>query len=53
VRDIETNDLLREHGWEVIRVWEHEFPEDAARKVIRVLRDREGTPLMSSLDDGT
>lgn len=39
-RDAETDELLGERGWKVVRVWEHEPPEDAARKVIGVLRDR-------------
>jgi len=32
-RDEETNRILREHGWELVRVWEHECPEDAARRI--------------------
>jgi len=32
-RDEHTNTLLRDAGWTVVRVWEHENPEDAARVV--------------------
>lgn len=36
-RDRRTNAELAAAGWAVIRVWEHEPPEDAARKVIDAL----------------
>lgn len=36
-RDTDTNARLREQGWTVVRVWEHEAPEVAAAKVISVL----------------
>jgi DNA mismatch endonuclease (patch repair protein) len=36
-RDRETDQLLRAAGWKVIRVWEHEVPDRAVRKVIGVL----------------
>lgn len=42
-RDAETDRLLCEAGWTVIRVWEHENPEEAARGVAAAVRDR--TPL--------
>nr|WP_281181296.1 very short patch repair endonuclease [Sanguibacter gelidistatuariae] len=29
-RDVDTNDMLRDHGWTVVRVWEHELPSNAA-----------------------
>src|SRR5690606_34964063 len=32
-RDAETNQLLQERGWEVIRVWEHEDPAKAAERI--------------------
>ncbi|MCP2334562.1 very short patch repair endonuclease [Actinoalloteichus caeruleus] len=38
VRDAETNRLLRDAGWSVIRVWEHEDPADAAERISRVVR---------------
>lgn len=37
-RDEETNRRLSEAGWTVIRIWEHEDPVDAARRVIAVVR---------------
>jgi len=39
-RDAETDSRLREHGWEVVRVWEHEEVVDAADRVEDVLRER-------------
>src|SRR3954454_3109617 len=32
-RDVETDRLLRERGWEVVRIWEHEDPGVGARRV--------------------
>jgi DNA mismatch endonuclease (patch repair protein) len=32
-RDRETDRVLREHGWEVVRIWEHEDPIAAADRV--------------------
>ena len=32
-RDAETNEILREAGWRVVRIWEHEDPSAAAEKV--------------------
>jgi DNA mismatch endonuclease (patch repair protein) len=42
-RDADTNNRLAEAGWEVIRVWEHEAPEDAARRIEKVVRRRRRT----------
>lgn len=39
-RDAETDRLLMDAGWKVIRVWEHEDPVEAAHRVARVVRDR-------------
>lgn len=39
-RDRQTDQVLREHGWEVVRIWEHEVPEEAARRVADVVRRR-------------
>lgn len=36
-RDRETDRLLREHGWRVVRVWEHEDPVEAADKVVAAI----------------
>lgn len=32
-RDADTDERLREAGWEVVRIWEHEDPEEAASRV--------------------
>lgn len=37
-RDVQVNDLLREQGWTVVRVWEHEPVEWAAARVKAVVR---------------
>ncbi|MYQ68064.1 DNA mismatch endonuclease Vsr [Streptomyces sp. SID4950] len=37
-RDAETNRILEQAGWTVIRAWEHEAPEDVARRVISAVR---------------
>jgi DNA mismatch endonuclease (patch repair protein) len=36
-RDAETDRLLKEAGWSVIRVWEHEDPAEAALRVAEVV----------------
>ncbi|MET9290302.1 very short patch repair endonuclease [Nocardia beijingensis] len=42
-RDRETDQLLTEAGWQVVRVWEHEDPEIAARRVADVVLARRGS----------
>ncbi|MGW0483626.1 MULTISPECIES: very short patch repair endonuclease [Nonomuraea] len=37
-RDVETDRLLQEAGWRVLRVWEHEDPDEAARRVASMVR---------------
>lgn len=37
-RDRTTDLELREAGWEVVRVWEHEDPEEAADRIVETLR---------------
>lgn len=39
-RDADTDARLRAEGWEVVRVWEHEDPIDAAERVEAVLTGR-------------
>jgi DNA mismatch endonuclease, patch repair protein len=39
-RDADTNNRLRDHGWLVIRVWEHEEPFAAAKRIARRVRSR-------------
>ncbi|MFF3864247.1 very short patch repair endonuclease [Micromonospora sp. NPDC001898] len=38
IRDRETNQILAEAGWIVIRIWEHEDPTDAASWIEEVVR---------------
>lgn len=37
-RDGDTDSRLREAGWQVIRVWEHEAPADAAKRIREAVR---------------
>ena len=37
-RDAETDWLLREAGWTVIRVWEHEDPANVVRRIVDAVR---------------
>jgi DNA mismatch endonuclease, patch repair protein len=37
-RDQETNQVLVEAGWKVVRIWEHEDPTEAAERVAEVVR---------------
>src|SRR4051794_4650339 len=39
-RDQDTVRLLLDHGWTVLRIWEHEPVEDAAKRVARAYRQR-------------
>ncbi|MET9023069.1 very short patch repair endonuclease [Actinopolymorpha sp. NPDC004070] len=39
-RDRETDTRLRAAGWEPVRVWEHEAIEEAAQRVMAVVRSR-------------
>lgn len=36
-RDLDTNEKLKKAGWKVIRVWEHENPEKAAEKILKIV----------------
>lgn len=36
-RDLDTSNRLKRAGWRVIRVWEHEKPEEAADKICNVV----------------
>ncbi|WP_432543078.1 very short patch repair endonuclease [Kineococcus sp. SYSU DK002] len=40
-RDLETTARLRDAGWRVIRIWEHEDPQEAAEQVEAAVRGRE------------
>ena len=37
-RDLDTNRLLRDAGWTILRFWEHEPPEEVASRVEECLR---------------
>lgn len=39
-RDADTDRRLSELGWEVVRIWEHESPVDAARQVFKIVETR-------------
>jgi DNA mismatch endonuclease, patch repair protein len=39
-RDDETNRLLQERGWEVLRIWEHEDSAEAADRVSKTVKAR-------------
>lgn len=39
-RDAETDRTLREHGWQVVRIWEHEDPIEAANRVEAAVQAR-------------
>lgn len=41
-RDRQHDEVLRRHGWAVMRVWEHEDVGDATRRVERLVRTRRG-----------
>jgi DNA mismatch endonuclease, patch repair protein len=40
-RDADTNAQLEAAGWDVVRIWEHEDAEEAARRVAAVVRARQ------------
>ncbi|MFC3449524.1 very short patch repair endonuclease [Amycolatopsis speibonae] len=40
-RDSETNQLLSNQGWTVIRCWEHEDPKEVASRIVTALRRSE------------
>lgn len=39
-RDLDTNMRLKKAGWRVVRVWEHEYPEKASRKIYNIVVQR-------------
>ncbi|MEU6269247.1 very short patch repair endonuclease [Saccharopolyspora shandongensis] len=39
-RDADTDERLKQAGWQVVRVWEHENPEEAASRVAQVVNAR-------------
>jgi DNA mismatch endonuclease (patch repair protein) len=41
-RDADTNRALETAGWTVMRVWEHENPNEAAVRIEKLVRDKRG-----------
>jgi len=39
-RDLDTGERLRADGWQVVRVWAHETPDEAAARIEDVVRSR-------------
>ena len=39
-RDADTDRRLRELGWEVVRIWAHESPDDAASHISKIVQAR-------------
>jgi len=50
-RDAETTALLRERGWQVLRFWAHEDPEQVAQQIEAAVRS--GQSLRTSPSRGT
>lgn len=46
-RDRDTDQRLTTAGWQVLRVWEHEPPDEAAGRVADVVRARSGANLLN------
>ncbi len=40
LRDANTDYKFAEAGWSVLRVWEHEDPKEAAKRILEVVSDR-------------
>ncbi len=43
-RDVDTDARLGAAGWDVVRIWEHEDPAEAARLIAARVRARRGAP---------
>jgi DNA mismatch endonuclease (patch repair protein) len=53
-RDADTDQRLRDAGWEVIRVWEHEDPNDVSERIRGIVAARRKATLVSpSLDSAS
>lgn len=48
-RDRDTNRLLTEAGWTVLRFWEHESPDECATTVLRIVLERREALLQGKL----
>lgn len=40
LRDADTDTRLRQAGWDVVRVWEHDNPTEAAARIARVIEEK-------------
>ncbi len=40
-RDADTNQQLKEAGWKVIRIWEHEDPGETSEKIFNIVMKRQ------------
>lgn len=40
-RDIGTSEYLKKAGWKVIRIWEHQDPNKASKKIYKIVRNRQ------------
>lgn len=49
-RDADTNAQLTRAGWTVIRIWEHDDPTEAARRLATVIRRGSTARLSGSLE---
>jgi DNA mismatch endonuclease, patch repair protein len=47
-RDSRNNDLLGDNGWHVLRIWEHEDPEIAARDIAILVENLRSAPALGS-----
>lgn len=47
-RDQDTNVELEQHGWQVIRVWEHEVPAAASDRIVAAVAARRRTEVERS-----
>lgn len=39
-RDMDTRERLEEEGWTVVRIWEHDEPRTAARRIAGIVRSK-------------
>ena len=42
-RDGETNEILKSHGWCVVRIWEHEDMKEAAEGIAKQVRSKQAS----------
>lgn len=42
-RDLDTTKILQDSGWAVVRIWEHQPPEEGFAEVVRALDSLTGS----------